>query len=236
MNEEVRRILLVEDEKVIRDAVVAYLEREHYKVVAVGDGQEAIDQFARQEFSLVILDLMLPKVQGDVVCRKIREKSDVPLIMLTAKSEIEDRIIGLEMGADDYLVKPFSPRELMARVRALLRRSSISTETSGERMEFGRLLIDILGHKVFVDEEEIELTASEFKLLVTLASSPGRVFTRMDLVEKVLGYDFEGYERTIDSHMKNLRAKIGDDSRHPTWLYTVHGVGYRFELPAANAR
>jgi DNA-binding response OmpR family regulator len=105
-----------------------------------------------------------------------------------------------------------------------------------DRMEFGRLLIDILGHKVFVDDEEVELTASEFKLLVTLANSPGRVFTRMDLVEKVLGYDFEGYERTIDSHMKNLRAKIGDDSRHPTWLYTVHGVGYRFELPANTSK
>ncbi|MDR2107904.1 MAG: response regulator transcription factor [Coriobacteriales bacterium] len=229
MSEETRRILLVEDEKAIRDAVVAYLERERYSVVAVGDGQEAIDEFARQEFSLVILDLMLPKVQGDAVCRSIRERSDVPLIMLTAKSEVEDRIIGLEMGADDYLVKPFSPRELMARVRALLRRSSISTETSGEQMEFGRLHIDIPGHKVSVSGTEVELTTSEFKLLVTLATSPGRVFSRMELVEKVLGYDFEGYERTIDSHMKNLRAKIGDDSRHPIWLYTVHGVGYRFE-------
>jgi DNA-binding response OmpR family regulator len=159
VSEETRKILLVEDEKVIRDAVAAYLEREHYKVVAVGDGQEAIDEFERQEFALVILDLMLLTVQGDVVCRKIREKSDVPLIMLTAKSEIEDRIIGLEMGADDYLVKPFSPRELMARVRALMRRSNISTESVSERLEFGRLDIDIAGHRVFVDGTEVELTA-----------------------------------------------------------------------------
>ena len=198
-----KQILLVEDEKAVRDAVAAYLERENYLVRGVGDGQSAVEEFEKHSFDLVILDLMLPKLSGERVCRAIRETSNVPIIMLTAKGEVEDRIIGLELGADDYLIKPFSPR----------------------------LVIDISGHKVLVEGKEVDLTASEFKLLTTLARYPGRVYTRMELVEKVLGYDFEGYERTIDSHVKNLRAKLGDDPRNPRWLYTVHGVGYRFEVP-----
>ncbi|MBQ1448877.1 MAG: response regulator transcription factor [Coriobacteriales bacterium] len=228
---ETRRILLVEDEKAIRDAVAAYLERENYWVTMAGDGQVALDEFAKRSFDLVILDLMLPRVSGERVCRAIRDKSDCPIIMLTAKGEVEDRIIGLELGADDYLVKPFSPRELVARVRALLRRAHIDTEPQREILEFGDLVIDISGHKVLVQGKEVDLTASEFKLLTTLSRYPGRVYSRMELVEKVLGYDFEGYERTIDSHIKNLRAKLGDDPRSPKWLYTVHGVGYRFEIP-----
>ena len=234
VDSETRRILLVEDEKAIRDAVQAYLERENYWVTPAGDGQEAIDAFAIHPYDLVILDRMLPKVTGDKVCRVIRDSSDVPIIMLTAKGEVEDRIIGLELGADDYLIKPFSPRELVARVRALLRRANISDEPLREVLEFGDLVIDLTGHKVTVRGEEVDLTASEFKLLTTLSRYPGRVYSRMELVEKVLGYDFEGYERTIDSHVKNLRAKIGDDPRNPTWLYTVHGVGYRFEAPKAD--
>ena len=231
MSTETRRILLVEDEKNIREAVTAYLERESYWVTAVGDGQEALDEFAKHHFDLIILDLMLPKVSGERVCKIVRDTSDVPIIMLTAKGEVEDRIIGLELGADDYLVKPFSPRELVARVRALLRRVHIDSEPQREVLSFGELEIDLAGHKCLVKGEEVDLTASEFKLLTTLSRYPGRVYTRMELVEKVLGYDFEGYERTIDSHVKNLRAKIGDDPRNPTWLYTVHGVGYRFEAP-----
>ncbi len=231
MGSETRRILLVEDEKAIRDAVQAYLERESYWVTPAGDGQEALDAFSLHPYDLVILDRMLPKVPGDKVCRVIRDSSDVPIIMLTAKGEVEDRIIGLELGADDYLIKPFSPRELVARVRALLRRANISEEPLREVSEYGDLVIDLTGHKVTVAGEEVDLTASEFKLLTTLARYPGRVYSRMELVEKVLGYDFEGYERTIDSHVKNLRAKLGDDPRNPTWLYTVHGVGYRFEAP-----
>ena len=222
MSNETRRILLVEDEKAIRDAVTAYLERENYWVTAVGDGQDALEEFQKHHFDLVILDLMLPRVPGERVCRVIRDTSDVPIIMLTAKGEVEDRIIGLELGADDYLVKPFSPRELVARARALLRRVHADS---------GELTIDVSGHKVLVSGEEIDLTASEFKLLTTLSRYPGRVYSRMELVEKVLGYDFEGYERTIDSHVKNLRAKIGDNPRSPKWLHTVHGVGYRFEDP-----
>jgi DNA-binding response OmpR family regulator len=228
---ETRRILLVEDEKSIRSAVAAYLEREGYWVTPVEDGQAALDEFDRHKFDVIVLDLMLPKVSGEEVCRRIRNASDVPIIMLTAKGEEEDRIAGLELGADDYLVKPFSPRELVARVRALLRRAHVESEPQRDRLEFGALEIDITGHKAFLNGQEIELTASEFKLLTTLARYPGRVYSRMELVEKVLGYDFEGYERTIDSHVKNLRAKLEDDPREPTFIYTVHGVGYRFEAP-----
>ena len=172
---ETRRILLVEDEKAIRDAVAAYLERENYWVTMAGDGQVALDEFAKRSFDLVILDLMLPRVSGERVCRAIRDKSDCPIIMLTAKGEVEDRIIGLELGADDYLVKPFSPRELVARVRALLRRAHIDTEPQREILEFGDLVIDISGHKVLVQGKEVDLTASEFKLLTTLSRYPGRV-------------------------------------------------------------
>ncbi|HET6351043.1 MAG TPA: response regulator transcription factor [Coriobacteriia bacterium] len=231
MASETRRILLVEDEKAIREAVSAYLEREGYWVTAVGDGQAALDQFDKHRFDLVVLDLMLPKVSGEVVCSTIRDGSDVPIIMLTAKGELEDRVAGLELGADDYLIKPFSPRELVARVRALLRRAHVQSEPQRDKLEYGDLEIDLAGHRASVHGEEIDLTASEFKLLTTLARYPGRVYSRMELVEKVLGYDFEGYERTIDSHVKNLRAKMGDDPRDPTYIWTVHGVGYRFEAP-----
>ena len=232
MASDEKRILLVEDEKTIRDAVAAYLERENYIVRGVGDGQSALEEFEKHSFDLIILDLMLPKLSGERVCRAIRETSNVPIIMLTAKGEVEDRIIGLELGADDYLVKPFSPRELVARVRALLRRANVGNEPQREVLEFGELTIDVAGHKVMVAGEEVNLTAAEFKLLTTLSRYPGRVYSRMELVEKVLGYDFEGYERTIDSHVKNLRAKIGDNPREPKWLHTVHGVGYRFEDPS----
>ena len=221
MSSDEKRILLVEDEKTIRDAVAAYLEREGYIVRGVGDGQSALEEFEKHSFDLIILDLMLPKLSGERVCRAVRETSNVPIIMLTAKGEVEDRIIGLELGADDY-------------VRALLRRAHTESEPVLEVLDFGDLVIDISGHKVTVEGTEIDLTASEFKLLTTLARYPGRVYTRMELVEKVLGYDFEGYERTIDSHVKNLRAKLGDDPRNPRWLYTVHGVGYRFESANKN--
>ena len=231
MASDEKRILLVEDEKTIRDAVAAYLEREGYMVRGVGDGQSALEEFEKHSFDLIILDLMLPKLSGERVCRAVRETSNVPIIMLTAKGEVEDRIIGLELGADDYLIKPFSPRELVARARALLRRVHADSEPQREVLEFGDLTIDVSGHKVLVAGKEVDLTASEFKLLTTLSRYPGRVYSRMELVEKVLGYDFEGYERTIDSHVKNLRAKIGDNPRNPKWLHTVHGVGYRFEDP-----
>ncbi len=228
-NTETRRILLVEDEKTIRDAVAAYLEREGYWVTPVGDGRSALDAFSTHKFDVIILDLMLPTISGEVVCREIRNHSDVPIIMLTAKGELDDRIAGLEMGADDYLIKPFSPRELIARVRALLRRVHNSDEPQRDKLVYGDLELDITAHQALLAGKDLDLTASEFKLLTTLARYPGRVYSRMELVEKVLGYDFEGYERTVDSHVKNLRAKLGDDPRNPRFIYTVHGVGYRFE-------
>lgn len=226
---EPKKILLVEDEQSVRDAVQAYLERENYIVVPVGDGQAAVKAYEKHKPDLIVLDLMLPKLSGERVCRAIREKSTTPIIMLTAKNEVEDRIIGLELGADDYLPKPFSPRELIARIRAILRRVRAEEEAGPTRHEYGDMVIDGTGHKILVKGKPVDLTTSEFKLLSTLAGNPGRVYTRMELVERVLGYDFEGYERTIDSHVKNLRAKIGDDPRQPRWIFTVHGVGYRFD-------
>jgi two-component system, OmpR family, response regulator RegX3 len=228
---ETRRVLLVEDEKVIRDAIEAYLEREGFWVTPVGDGAAALEAAEKHPFDLVVLDLMLPKVPGEEVARKLRDSSDVPIIMLTAKGAEEERVAGLEMGADDYLVKPFSPRELIARVRALMRRAHSDVQPQRDRMTFGDLDIDLAGHRVFLAGEELDLTASEFKLLTTLARYPGRVYSRMELVEKVLGYDFEGYERAIDSHVKNLRAKLHDDPREPRFIRTVFGSGYRFEAP-----
>lgn len=228
------RVLVVEDEKAILEAVTAYLEREGYWVTPVGDGAAALEQAARKAFDLIVLDLNLPKVPGEEVCRRIRDVSDVPIIMLTAKGAEEERIRGLEIGADDYLVKPFSPRELIARVRALLRRAHADSDPQRDRLDYEGLAIDLRSHRVYVDAAEVELTASEYKLLVTLARYPGRVYPRMELVEKVLGYDFEGYERAIDSHVKNLRAKLGDDPREPRFIQTVTGVGYRFDAAQAD--
>jgi len=231
MDEDSKKILLVEDEKSIRDAVQAYLEHEKYEVTPAEDGVIALEKFEKDEFDLIILDLMLPRLSGEQVRNKIRETSQVPIIVLTAKGSIEDRVMNLELGADDYLVKPFSPRELVARVRVLLRRTQ--PDEGNQRIDLGDIVIDMVGHKVFEKGAQIDMTASEYKLLVTLARSPGRVFTRGELVKKVLGYDFEGYERSIDSHIKNLRAKLGDDPKNPKWLFTVHGIGYRFELNQA---
>ncbi|MDR3136050.1 MAG: response regulator transcription factor [Coriobacteriales bacterium] len=224
------KVLLVEDEKSIRKALLAYLHHENYIVTVAEDGAAALDAFFDDEFDLIILDLMLPKVSGEQVCKTIRKSSMVPIIMLTAKGDIKDRIAGLDLGADDYLVKPFSPRELMARARAILRRVAADSIGRGrEQLTRGDLVIDTGGRKVFQNGKPIDMTASEYKLLVAMARHPGQVFSRIDLVKRVLGYDFDGYERTIDSHIKNLRAKLGDDPRHPRWLFTVHGVGYRFE-------
>ncbi len=229
--EAARRVLVVEDERQARDVAEAYLERDGLWVTALGDGIKALEAFSSANYDLVVLDLNLPGMSGEDVCRRIRDNSDVPIIMLTAKGTEEERIAGLDLGADDYLVKPFSPRELAARVRALLRRARAESEPQRSRAEFGKLEIDLAGHRVWLDGDELELTASEYKLLTTLSRFPGRVYSRMELVEKVLGYDFEGYERAIDSHVKNLRAKLGDDPREPRFIHTVFGIGYRFDAP-----
>ena len=226
-----QKVLVVEDDNNIAELLRLYLQKDGFEVSHAADGGKAVEMAKEIQPDLVLLDIMLPVMDGWQVCRELRKTMKMPIIMLTAKGEVEDRIIGLELGADDYLVKPFSPRELVARARALLRRVHADSEPQREVLEFGELTIDVSGHKVLVNGEEIDLTASEFKLLTTLSRYPGRVYSRMELVEKVLGYDFEGYERTIDSHVKNLRAKIGDNPRSPKWLHTVHGVGYRFEDP-----
>jgi two-component system, OmpR family, response regulator RegX3 len=224
------RILVVEDEAPIAEVVQSYLEREGHMVVWAASGEDALEEFARRRPDLVVLDLNLPGISGEDVCRRIRAASDVPIIMLTARVAEEDLVKGLELGADDYLTKPFSPRELTARVRALLRRARSEEAPQADVLERagGRLVIDTARRRVALDGVPVDLTESEFRLLQTLARFPGRVYTRFELVEKVQGYEYEGYERTIDAHVKNLRHKLGEDARRPELVQTVYGRGYCF--------
>ncbi|HHN63847.1 MAG TPA: response regulator transcription factor [Nitrospirae bacterium] len=219
------KILIVEDEAKISDIVKAYLQREGYTVQVAPDGETALEQL-KDGFDLIILDLMLPDMAGEEICEMIRRDSDIPIIMLTAKSDEEDRIKGLGIGADDYVVKPFSPRELVARVKALIRR------TKGTRRTYSfnnrDLVIDTDRHEVMKAGRTLTLTPTEFKILNTIAERPGQVFTRLQLVNTILGYDFEGYDRTIDAHIKNIRHKIEDNPRKPEYIKTVYGVGYKF--------
>ncbi len=219
-------ILIVEDEKKISEIVRAYLEKEGYRVKLAENGEQAL-KLLKDAVDLVILDLMLPDIQGEELCSIIREGSEVPVIILTAKSGEEDRIRGLGIGADDYVVKPFSPRELVARVKAQLRRSG---RTKKKLLSYNRgaLKIDVSNHEVFRDGSLIILTHTEFKILLSLADQPGWVFSREQLVTIAQGFDFEGYDRTIDAHVKNLRRKIEKDSREPEYIKTVYGVGYKF--------
>ncbi|NOZ25796.1 MAG: response regulator transcription factor [Nitrospirae bacterium] len=219
------KVLIVEDEKKISDIVKAYLENEGFRVSVADTGQGALD-LLKDGADLIILDLMLPDMPGEDICQAIREDSEIPIIMLTAKSEEEERIKGLGIGADDYVVKPFSPRELVARVKALLRRS----KGLKKMMSFnnGDLVIDASRFEVIKNGSVVVFTPTEFKLLLNLAERPGQVFTRVQLVNAILGYDFEGYDRTVDAHIKNIRHKIEDDPRNPVYIKTVYGVGYRF--------
>lgn len=219
-------ILIVEDEKKISGIVKAYLEKENYCVRLAETGDQALS-FLKEHFDLVILDLMLPDMQGEEICKIIRERSEIPIIMLTAKSGEEDRIKGLGIGADDYVVKPFSPRELVARVKAHLRRAGKSRKTV---LSFNNasLTINIDNFEVFRNNEQVIMTPTEFKILLSLAENPGRVFSRDQIVNVVQGYDFEGYDRTIDAHVKNLRHKIEKDSKEPEYIKTVYGIGYKF--------
>jgi len=226
-----KRILIVDDEEMIVRTVKAYLDREGFKTYTAYDGEEALRSFDEKGPDLIVLDLMLPKVSGIEVTRSIRTKSSVPIIMLTAKAAEADRVVGLELGADDYVVKPFSPRELVARIRAVLRRYE------GEGMEVERiaaagLQIDLKTRELTVDGEIVELTPTEFDLLVYLARHPGQVFTRLQLLREVQGYTYDSFARTIDTHVKNLRRKIESDPKNPRYILTVHGVGYRFARDA----
>ena len=221
-------VLVVDDERKIRDTVRAFLERSRYAVLVAGTGHEALDVAGRLKPDLVVLDLMLPDLPGEEVARSLRAISEVPIIMLTAKAGEADRVAGLRLGADDYVVKPFSPLELVARVDAVLRRARPGGADGVLSFGGGALIIDPAAREVRLDGEPAALTRSEFDLLTALATVPGRVFSRYELVARVHGYDYEGYERTADVHVKNLRAKLHDDPKAPRWLVTVPGVGYKF--------
>jgi DNA-binding response OmpR family regulator len=225
------RILVVEDDHTIARAIKEYLESQGFEVMTAPTGQDALILFPSVRPVLVILDLNLPKLSGLEVLQKIRKDSWVPILIVTARTEEADRVIGLEMGADDYITKPFSLRELAARVRAALRRAR-GEAPHPETIYAGDLVIDLQGRRVWRSQQEIVLTPTEFDLLVTLAKHPGRVFTRLSLLQAIKGYAYEGVDRTIDVHIKNLRQKIEPDAAHPRYIITVRGVGYRFaEFP-----
>jgi DNA-binding response OmpR family regulator len=224
-------ILIVDDEPQIVDILSSYLQKDGYHVITATNGNDALELAAGGQLDLIILDLMLPDISGEEVCGRIRRESRVPILMLTAKSGESDRITGLEIGADDYLVKPFSPRELVARVRAILRRVG-DFQSLTDRIEIGDLVVSLREKRVQKQGVTVELTPSEYRLLTTLIRHPGRTWTREELVEEVLGMDFDGYDRTIDTHVKNLRHKLEDDPKRPEYVKTVYGVGYRFDTPA----
>jgi DNA-binding response OmpR family regulator len=221
------KILLVEDESKIVRTLQLYLEGAGYQVTAVPDGALAMPAFRHERPDLVILDLMLPHVDGWELCRRMRGESAVPIIMLTARNEETDRIVGLELGADDYIAKPFSPREVVARVRAVLRRAHGMVQPA-QRMQAGAVTVDLGRRSATVGERALDLTPMEFEILAALVRHPGQVFTRLQLLDALQDQAYEGYERAIDQHIKNLRTKLGDDARNPSYIATVYGVGYKF--------
>ncbi|AGG06593.1 MULTISPECIES: response regulator transcription factor [Dehalococcoides] len=222
-----KKILIADDEKRIAEILQAYLEREGFRVIATYDGKTALAKFHEENPDLIILDLMLPEISGWDVCREIRKESRVPIIMLTARDELTDKLIGLEIGADDYMTKPFESKELVARVKVQLRRSEYPPSPDSA-LVIDQLEIDQERRLVKIDGKTVDLTATEFDILISLAVSPGRVFSRMQILDK-LGEAYEGYERTIDSHIKNLRKKIEPNLESPTYILTVHGVGYKMK-------
>jgi DNA-binding response OmpR family regulator len=223
------KLLLVDDEKLLVKGLKKSLEQEGYQVNVAYDGEEAWQKLQVDRHSLIILDLMLPKIDGISLCKKIRAKWDTPIIMLTAKGEDVDKIIGLEMGADDYITKPFNTRELIARIRAILRRPQSNSARSVEVLNREDLTINFLERRVFVKKGEGDLTAREYDLLVLLAKNPGRIFTREQLLEKVWGYDFAGEDRTVDVHVRRLREKVEPIPAQPRFIMTKWGVGYYFQ-------
>jgi two-component system alkaline phosphatase synthesis response regulator PhoP len=222
-----KTILVVDDERNIVELVRLYLEKEGYAVVTAGDGEQALVQFERSDPDLVVLDLMLPKMDGFEVCRELRRRGDVPILMLTARSEDVDAIVGLELGADDYVTKPFNPRALVARVKAILRRTA-ATAKGGRPISVGDMRIDPRRREVYVGNRRVDLRAREFDLLAALARDPGVVLTRDALLEDVWGTDFPGETRTVDVHVAEVRKKLGDDGPQ---VETVRGIGYRLVPP-----
>lgn len=222
-------ILIIEDEKRVADIITKYLEKEEYNVFTTYTGREGLDVFFKNRIDIVLLDLMLPDIQGEDICKQMRENSNVHIIMVTAKGTLDNKLEGFEIGADEYLVKPVSPREIVARVKSLEMRKK--REENKEVMAFdrGNLKIYLEQRVVKRKDQTIMLTPNEFDLLYKLASDPGRVFTRDQLIEAVMGIDFDGFDRTIDVHIKNLRKKIEDNTKNPRYIKTVTGIGYKFE-------
>jgi len=221
-----KKILVVDDDVKTVELVKLYLERDDYEVLTAYDGIEALRLTRESCPDLIVLDLMLPDIDGLEVCRILRRESDVPIIMLTARTTDQDKLIGLDIGADDYVTKPFSPKELVARIRAVLRR--LPGERGPEAIKRGELSMDFTKHEAWFAGRPLNLTGVEFKILWTLAKEPGKVFSRASLIEEALGYDFEGFDRTIDVHILNLRRKLEPDPSHPRYIRTVYGVGYKF--------
>ncbi|KPU45494.1 transcriptional regulatory protein WalR [Oxobacter pfennigii] len=222
-----KNILIIEDEIMVSEVLSAYLEKEGYSVYCSNKGIDGLKLFEEIDFKLVILDLMLPDIEGEEICRAIRKISDVYIFMLTAKGTLNDRVEGLNMGADEYLVKPFSPRELTARVNALFRRI-INNKASDMSIKNGDIEINPEDRSVKVKGDYVQLTPNEFDILYVLALNKGKVLTREQLIQKVFGLEFEGYDRTIDVHIKNIRKKIEEDSRNPKFIITVTRIGYKF--------
>lgn len=223
-----KKILVVEDEAAIRENIVEYLSKFDYKLIEAKDGQEALDLFERHDPDLIVLDLMLPQVDGLEIMKNIRKTSTTPVIMVTARDEEIDKLLGLELGADDYLTKPFSLRELGARIKAIFRRSQKVTEDQEEIREFGPLTIKIGRREVFYEDKSIDLTPSEYAILTTLSENPGRPYSRLQLLTATLGESYAGYERAIDTHVSNLRKKIEPIPQDPQFILTVYGLGYKF--------
>ena len=221
-----KKVLVVDDDVKTVELVKLYLDRDGYQVLTAYDGVEALRLARESSPDLIVLDLMLPDIDGLEVCRTLRHESDVPIIMLTARTTDHDKLTGLDLGADDYVTKPFSLKELAARVRAVLRR--LPGERGPEEIKNGELSMNFTKHEAWFAGRPLNLTSVEFKLLGVLAKEPGRVFTRANLIEEALGYDFEGFDRTIDVHILNLRRKLEPDSSHPRYIKTIYGVGYKF--------
>ena len=222
-----RKILVVDDDPKTAELLRLYLDREGYQALVAHDGRQALDLARQRRPDLIVLDLMLPMVDGLDVCRILRAESRVPIIMLTAKTTEDDKLLGLDLGADDYVTKPFSPREVVARVRAVLRRVD-ATDQAPRAARFGELAVDFASHSARLGGVPLHLTPKEFKLLETLVRQPGRAFSRLELLEQVFGFDYEGLERTVDVHIMNLRKKIESDPAQPIYILTVYGVGYKF--------
>jgi len=223
-----RKILVVDDDRKTVDLLRLYLEKDGYQVLAAHDGRQALDLTRQRRPDLIVLDLMLPNVDGLDVCRILRAETATPIIMLTARTTEDDKLLGLDLGADDYITKPFSPREVVARVRVVLRRVGAEREQEPATIHFRQLAVDFVGHSARLRGEPLRLTPKEFKLLETLIKQPGRAWSRLDLLEQVFGFDYEGLERTVDVHVMNLRRKIEHDPARPEYIQTVYGVGYKF--------